>query len=651
MLRNLLTERLRFFGLERTSEELAREQFRLLAQQIPVLYTVVLINSWFMAFATGSPVGISTAFIFPIIATPIMVYRGLYWYRYADRDVVSMPIKEIRKSLRSTVIMANVLAVMLGIWVSFLLWATPQEYKPFIPLFTLLSMISCAYCLNGLPLAAYSILTSGSAIVVSAMLLTGNNMLVAMSANIIVVSIMIVYMVAKQYAQIRRLVSSRSKIIEQRSYANELAYQDQLTGLPNRRAMLKALHEILEDEPDTPVAMLMLDMNGFKSVNDTYGHAAGDHLLTTVGQRLKAIAGEAALIARLGGDEFAILICQDTNANRIYNKAEVILHEISKPLVLEDHELHIGTAIGIAIEHHMPDDPLELLRHADIALYEAKGKENSQISMFEGSMEARVKRRTLIEQALSDREEMQDITLNYQPFFRMKDGAHVGFEALARWQHPELGEIRPAEFVDTAERNGLAARLTIHLFRQAIDTAKLWDDDIHLSFNLSGSGLGTSDLDILLPDIIREKNFDPSRLHVEVTETALLGNFEPARRVLSKLHDLGVKIVLDDFGAGYASIGYLREMPFDGIKLDGSLIGDIDRNERSRQLLIGVLHLCRAIGTKVTAEMVESEEQLALLRTLPIENMQGYLLGRPVKANATLKEDVEKREYRRSLFS
>jgi EAL domain-containing protein (putative c-di-GMP-specific phosphodiesterase class I) len=261
-----------------------------------------------------------------------------------------------------------------------------------------------------------------------------------------------------------------------------------------------------------------------------------------------------------------------------------------------------------------------------------------------------VKRRTLIEQALSDRDQMQAITLKYQPIFALRDATHVGFEALARWEHPELGTINPADFVEAAERSGLVTRLTVHLFEQAVETASNWPDDVMLSFNLSGSGFGTSGLDRLLPEILDKAGFDPKRLAVEVTETALLSDPAAARKVLRSLQKIGVRIVLDDFGAGYASIGYLREMRFDSIKLDGSLIRDITQNQRARELLMGVLHLCQAIGAKVTAEMVETEAQLALLRPLPIAHVQGYLLGRPVEREDTFEEDADKRAYREQLM-
>jgi diguanylate cyclase (GGDEF)-like protein len=650
-LRKSIIAKMAASGLERASDELAREQFRLLSEQIPFLYAALVVNSLFLAAATYVDAGFFRAFVLPAILIPMMVFRMMTWTKRSKQSHLEMDIKVVRAALRGNVIAANVMSVLLGGWAMILVPGLAHEHQAYVPLFTILSMITVAYCLVHLPAAAYSVLINGSLVIALAMATTGDMMLVAMSGNIILVSMLITYMISRQFRQFSRTVASHSEIVEQRAYANELAHHDQLTGLPNRRALVEMLHALRRENAEAPVAMVMLDLNGFKPVNDTYGHSAGDELLVTVGRRLRDVVGGGGLVVRLGGDEFAILISGEMSIDPIFQLAEKMRAALSRPIKLHEHELRLSAAFGIATEATIPTDPLQLLRHADIALYESKLSESNAISLFEGSMEVRVKRRTLIEQALSDRDQMKDIKLHYQPIFEMRTATHVGFEALARWDHPVLGKISPTEFVEAAERNGLATRLTVHLFEQAVATAKQWEDDVALSFNLSGSGLGTSGLDQLLPQILAKADFDPKRLAVEVTETALLSDPSAARKVLRALQKIGVRIVLDDFGAGYASIGYLREMRFDCIKLDGSLIRDITRNARARGLLMGVLHLCQAVGAKVTAEMVETEEQLALLRPLPIANVQGYLLGRPVPADDTFAEDADKHVDRQRLLA
>jgi diguanylate cyclase (GGDEF)-like protein len=644
-------------GLARASDELVREQFRSISKQVPVLYVIIMINSLFMALAVHNAMEAKghdlfddlLTFAFPAILLPLMVVRALMW-RKRSRSKDQIPVWKMRRALNGTFISATIMAFVLGTWTVFIMHSVPENYYAFVPLFTILSTITCAYCLMALPSATYSVICTGSIYILVAMALKGDMMMFGMAANIMLVALLVAYMVANQYAQMSRIVASRSLMLEQRAYANQLAHHDQLTNMPNRRAFLDALNRLHKRRPGRPVAVAMIDLNGFKPINDTYGHAAGDQLLVSAGQSLTAIAGSDGMVARLGGDEFAVLFPRPQGPDWVRDKVQRMLSDLGKPINLGEQEVRLGAAFGIAMKTEMPDDPMEMMVHADIALYEAKNSKSSAMSIFEGSMEERVRRRTLIEQALSDQEQLKQISLNFQPIFALRNGEHVGFEALARWTHPTLGTISPADFVIAAERVGLATKLTIHLFREALKTAKAWPANIRLSFNLSGSGLGTSNLDVILPEILAEMNFDPARLCVEITETALLSNPEVAQNVLGKLQKIGVRIALDDFGAGYASIGYLQQMRFDDIKLDGSLIRKITHDARSRDLLIGVLHLCKAVNADVTAEMVENVDQLTLLKSLPVENIQGYLLGRPVPAEETLIEDPSSAAVRRHLF-
>lgn len=637
-------------GITGTSEELAREQFRVLARQVPIMCGVVIVNSLFLAFAVTAEVGALTAFSFPLFVLPFLIWRTHLWQKRSG-STETENIENIRRALNDNITGAAGSSFVLAIWAVIILHDVPSEFWGSILLFSILSMITCAYCLMALPAATYVVLAIGTICIGGSLWSLGDPMLQAMSLNTALISVLLVYMTSNQFAQLSRLVDSRRKLDVQRMYADKLARHDYLTGMPNRRAFLEALDETAQLRAGLPVAVVMIDMNGFKPINDTYGHAVGDGLLSAVGQSLVSVVNDRGVVARLGGDEFAVLFPEPKSVSEIEKITQLMLLEISKPVIIDMKEIRVGAAFGIAYCPTMPDDTMELVKHADIALYEAKNRKTSTICIFEGDMENRVRRRTLIEQALSDPDQMHGITLYFQPIFSLKNCEHIGFEALARWQHPILGEIPPFEFVRVAESAGLATKMTIHLFKQALLTARLWPDHIRLSFNLSGSGLGTSNLDNILPEILSEMQFDPKRLSVEITETALLNNPVTAQAILSKIQALGVRIILDDFGAGYASVGYLREMNFDGIKLDGSLIASITHNDKSRNLLIGVLHLCLAINAEVTAEMVESEDQLALLRTLPIANVQGFLLGRPVPSGETHVADDSKHIARKQLFS
>lgn len=605
------------------------EQFRLVAQQIPVLYSIIVINCLCMAVLASMQVSPQLALAFPGAAVPLMLYRIKSWRTLSRRLLRSDNLAGMRKALKVTTILANLMAVFLAAWSIAILLSVEPDKAAFVPVFTILSMITCAYCLSAYPIAAYSVMLSGSTYIAVAMAWTGDKVLITMALNIGLVSFMVIYMTRHQYGQLRRLVRSSDKLKRQTGQARQLAYQDQLTGLPNRRALIAQLRRSRPVDVDQLSGLIMIDLDGFKPVNDTFGHPTGDRLLVTISQRLQATVADSGFVARLGGDEFCVYLPKLERLVEATDLAEKIGTAIKQPLVLEGHWLYLGAAIGVAVSSSAARNPVEMLQYADIALYEAKSEGDNRIRLFEEQMEARVKRRMLIEHALADPKQIAALQIQYQPIFTLRTNQLIGYEALARWHHPELGQIPPSEFIEVAERSGKARMLTLHLFRKAIAEAVGWSDDLFLSFNLSGSGLCTAGFEASLPEITDELGFAPGRLVLEVTETALLADPKAAWGVLQKLQQRGIRIFLDDFGAGHASIGYLRDILLDGVKLDGSLIRDVTTNARSRRLLMGVLQLCRSIGVTVTAEQVETLEQLKALQGFPIDNVQGYFLGRP----------------------
>lgn len=627
--RTPLARWLHSLGLARPSEMLVVEQYRMIARQIPVLYSVIIVNCAFMAWLASSEVSPLLAFGFPAIAGPAMLLRIFVSRAQTRRLLGTEDYAGMRKALRITTIMANIMGLVLALWSVLILVEIDSSRAAFVPVFTILSMITCSYCLAVYPIAAYSVMLSGSTYIAVAMVWTGDPVLTAMAGNIGLVSLLVIYMAHQQYGQLCRLVRSGEKLRRQSGQARVLAYQDQLTGLPNRRALIGHMRRHRPADEADLAAMIMIDLNDFKPVNDTFGHAAGDQLLGTISRRLLEVVGGRGLVARLGGDEFCVFLADTAEPGVAIGLAEQIRLAILDPLMLDGHLLHLGVALGVAVGPVSPDDPFALLQSADIALYEAKSAGGNAIRLFEAEMEARVKRRTLIEHALANPQQITAIRLEYQPIFALRSDRLMGYEALARWDHPELGNITPAEFIEVAERSGKARQLTLHLFREAIAEAATWHEELSLSFNLSGSGLVAAGFEHSFPTILAELGFAPERLILEVTETALLVDPVAAWGVLGRLQQRGIRIVLDDFGAGHASIGYLRDLQLDGIKLDGSLIREITTDPRSRKLLFGVLQLCRSIGVAVTAEQVESAEQLRALQAFPIDHVQGFFLGRP----------------------
>ncbi|WP_439534427.1 putative bifunctional diguanylate cyclase/phosphodiesterase [Polymorphobacter sp.] len=537
--------------------------------------------------------------------------------------------------MTQTLIVAAPLSIGLAIWSHYILH-NANEAGAYVALFAVLCTISCAACLSSLPLAAYIVIVIGTIPVSISLLTSGDTMLASMGANILLIAPLIVGLIHRQHQQLRRLVESRSFIAAEQLRVSELAYSDSLTGLANRRAFLDELEIASSARPGLIRAVGILDLDGFKLINDSYGHQTGDALLVETAKRFQQLDIGDAMIARLGGDEFAVLL---RNADRLEDARQrmaLLGGVFDRPFVVHGKTFRLRASTGMAIDVADTATTMALINRADLAMYEAKRAHSGAIALFEPLMEARNRRRVMIEQALAIPDESKLIELFYQPIFDPGTHEIVAFEALARWTHPTLGVISPAEFIPLAEQSGMSQPITIQLLAIALEAAAHWPPSIALSFNLSGADLNSPLLPNCILEMVRERAFDPGRLWIEVTETALLSDFATARSALSLLQAGNIRIQLDDFGAGYASIGYLRELQFDGIKLDGSLIALATESRSALELLEGVLQLCRAIGTPVTAEMVESAAQHDLLCSLGVEKLQGFYLSRPLTAAQAL---------------
>jgi diguanylate cyclase (GGDEF)-like protein len=614
---------------------LAREQHRQLKGHMITLYLCLLANSLFMAIAVSPSVHPLVAWSVPSLLFTITVIRLRFWYlNKGSQD--NLPIQTVKAELASSPKMTLVLSLILCFWSFGILYNADQSVRSFVALFAVLNSITCAYCIMSVPTSAHMVIGLGSFPISVGMIFTGDRLLMIMAVNMIVIGFLVVKMINAQFRQLRRIVTTNSEIKAEKSKVNRLAYRDHLTDLPNRRAFMNTLTKLEVEDAGQGLAALMIDLDGFKPINDVYGHAAGDKLLIEVAKRFRDIVGDLGLTARLGGDEFAVLLTDQANTGAAEDLAVLMSDALEDPFTIEGHQVRVQASFGIAYCDGLPADPSDILKQADIAMYEAKENHGLSVSVFQSTMEDRMRRRTIIEQALASNNKCDGITVQFQPIFDTRTLSVVGFEALARWHHPELGDISPSEFVPIAEQSGMIDRLTVHLFSEALKTAQQWPDTVTLSFNLSASELATEALVPQLVDLIVDHHVDLKRVMIEVTETALLHDFTQARRLVAELRKNGIQVALDDFGAGYASIGYLREMRFDRIKLDGSLIRPILHDGAARDLLAGVLYLAQAIGAEVVAEMIESQEQLDLLRAMPVAMVQGYYLARPMDGKKTM---------------
>ncbi len=430
--------------------------------------------------------------------------------------------------------------------------------------------------------------------------------------------------------RLRRELKARSSA---HSEALALAQHDPLTGLANRRRLLEAFSDLSRDmKPDSFRAVLMLDLDGFKPINDVYGHAFGDNLLRSFADRLAETVGKEGIVARLGGDEFAIVSPVFTEKTEASGFARRLLTSVSDRFEFGDRQISIGTGIGIALYPLDGHAITELLRRADIALYRAKSSGRSTYRFFEVDMDASILHRTLLEQRLRRAISEKEVRVHYQPILDMNSGRIAGFEALARWHDSDYGDVEPQQFIPIAEDCGIISELTGHLLEEACKVARNWPRELYLSFNLSPVQLQDAGLPAQILALLERTGLPPERLALEITETSLVKNPELAKRLLTELTEAGIFIALDDFGAGHSSLSYLRDFPIRKVKIDKSFTERMLVDKQCAAIVEAILVLSKGLEIDAVAEGVEESEVHEALSANGCHYGQGFLYARAVSA-------------------
>jgi diguanylate cyclase (GGDEF)-like protein/PAS domain S-box-containing protein len=412
-----------------------------------------------------------------------------------------------------------------------------------------------------------------------------------------------------------------------------LAHYDALTDLPNRVSfyewMETALSRVRRSET---VAVLSLDLDHFKNVNDTLGHPTGDRLLQAVAERMRGCVRAEDIVARLGGDEFAIVqVCTGQSSN-VAELAARVIEEVGASYEIDGHQVVVGVSVGIAIAPSDGKMPDVLMKNADLALYRAKADGGGVYRFFEIEMDARMQARSALELDLRKAIVNGEFELYYQPLVDVKSGHATGCEALVRWHHPERGLVLPGEFIPLAEETGLIVPLGEWILRQACAEAARWPKHITVAVNLSPAQFKSRHVVQTVISALAASGLAAGRLELEITELVLLQETEGAFAILHQLRELGIRIAMDDFGTGYSSLGYLRSFPFDKIKIDQSFIHDLSTKEESVAIIRAVVGLSSSMGITTTAEGVETKEQLERLTEEGCDEVQGYLFSRPLPA-------------------
>lgn len=435
---------------------------------------------------------------------------------------------------------------------------------------------------------------------------------------------------------------------QSRQDASRMALFDSLTGLANRHHMTKRLESILASykAAGRSCAMMMLDLDRFKQVNDTLGHPAGDELLKQVAQRLQRIVGSNCEIGRLGGDEFQVILPDMDDRGRLGELASRVIQMISQPYSIEGSRCVIGTSVGIAIAPYDGVSSGELVRSADLALYAAKGGGKGQYRFFSNELKDEAEERRMIEEDLRDALAKGQLEMHYQPVVRVEDNTVTGFEALMRWHHPARGPIGPGVFISVAEETDLILALGEWALRTACDNAAKWPETVRVAVNVSAVQFASERFPKVVASVLANSGLRPDRLELELTETVFMGDRIGAEETFRSLKSLGVRLVLDDFGTGYSSLGYLRTVPIDKIKIDRTFVETCtEKGSNNQAIIAAIVNLAAALAMETTVEGVEALDQLSLVTAQGGTHVQGFIYSRAISPDAVLL-NFERGEFR-----
>ncbi len=614
---------------------LIREQYRSLARTAPYFYGAEITAAATLAIAArGASSPLSTVAL-PGALMTIAVLVMAYWLRVRKR-AGSRSLDVMRRDIRLATVFGPALALVLSLIAAVALPQTDDLERSLLVFGIWFATAAGAFCLTRLAHAAVLVVFAASAPLIAALLRGGDGLTFWFAALLLVISCLVIVMLTENYRAFADIVRSRFIIAEKhraaedaREAATAIAYSDYLTSLPNRRWIQSLLSSRVEagGAGGPPFALGLLDLDGFKPINDIHGHPVGDEILKQVADRLAAAMRGRGHAARMGGDEFAIL-CEGVAAEREALALGRDLKSVfAAPFVVDQLTVHLHCTAGFALFPASGDRADQLIRLADVALYRAKANGPGGVGVFDRTDESAAIARATLEQALHRAVAEDAIAVFFQPIVDLATGRVSGFESLARWTDPRLGAIEPSVFIPVAEQIGLIDELSRDLLRKAATAASRWPGDLSLSFNLSAGQLSKPSVGSDIVAALREFGFAPTRFEIELTETAIMKNLDAARSTIETLRAAGVRVALDDFGAGYSSLAQVRDLALDRIKIDKSFIERLCLDPKIANLTRAIVDMARRLELPCVAEGIESAEQLEELRHGGCAEGQGWLFA------------------------
>ena len=627
---------LRFFTVP-DEPDLVQAQARAFSRQVPLMYAILLINSVGLAITHPEAPPLLRLYI-PAILALVCVLRIAHWWRMRRRV---LPYPEARRMLGSTIILSAGLGLGFSAWaLSFFPYGNAFQ-QSYVAFYLGITGICCIFCLTQVRAAASVVALCVLVPFVAFFVGSGNPVLAALAFNLILVLGTLMSILFGNYRDFAALVASRAAMEERQNETQRLSDENQrlanldsLTGLPNRRSFERHLDVALREaaQAGKSIAVARLDLDSFRSVNDIFGHVTGDQVLVEVARRIDSMRRPSTLLARLGSDNFALILAEPTDTAALQACGDLLTSAMRPSFETTLGTVHLSGSAGFAASQP-GDTAATLFDRADYATWLAKREARGQAIVFSSRHATQLSNARRLEHALHTADLDTEIHIVFQPQFDIALNRTTGYEVLARWNSPELGEVSPAVFIPTAERIGMISKITQAVLRKALDVSIRLPQPLRLSVNLSALDLGsTTAIEAMVEQI--EKAGTPCRIDFEITETAVMRDLVQANNGLVALLALGSRIALDDFGTGHSSLTHVQKLPLDRIKVDRSFVNEVTSDPTSRAIIKTTIDLCRNLGISCVFEGIETEQQLDALLRLGGTVMQGYLFGRPMNEGA-----------------
>ncbi|MFV0280060.1 MAG: putative bifunctional diguanylate cyclase/phosphodiesterase [Rhodoblastus sp.] len=609
-------------------QALVRAQYAAYVRLAPVLYFTIATVIGASIYVCGDK---NQPFMTVVLPTAFVIGSLLRMITWIRRGRMNAGPEMMQRHLLEAGVTSIVLTAIFTAWVARLYFIGDPGMRGVIAGVFGLTILSAIHCLVNFPISALAISIISIPVIALLLALATPEPMVIGGAGLLVILFGTTFVILRTSRDFLEMVAARVEAQQLNDENSRLANIDSLTGLPNRRQFFEKLDEAVARNHDgNRVYIGVLDLDGFKSINDIYGHVVGDHLLMEGAARFCRVAGPRAFVARLGGDEFGLIIEEVKEEKEVLDIGAAVCDAAREPFAIGDAIAAISTSIGFAAFPDAGETPRRLYERADYALYFAKQNSNGGAVVFNEEHEKRMKGASLVEQCLRRADLDAEMNLAYQPLHDAETGAIVSFEALARWNSSTLGFVSPGEFVPLAERSDIIHTLSRTLLCKALKAAATWPDNIQLSFNLSARDLMSQAALTQIIAIVVNGPVAPGRIDFEITETALITDFDRALKAVHALKSIGAHISLDDFGTGYSSLSYIHRLPLDRLKIDRSFVNEMETSPLACDIIKTMIGMARNLKLDCVIEGVETPEQYAQLKSFGCTVVQGYLFSKPL---------------------